>query len=153
MEITGPWSCCFINGIRNAGIMGIIHLDDRSELLSVIVMNHFLQQLFPACIQPDWLVLPDLTGHTVLWELIVFYMEQCLFSMLILIILLYIFLSSRCLCLRKVSSPTASLINNRKTQTLRVVFDILFKNHNLSLSWWRRFKGKFEEVIPKTEGI
>lgn len=73
--------------------MGIIHLDDRSELLSVIVMNHFLQQLFPACVQPDWLVLPDLTGHTVLWELIVFYKEQCFlaFSMLILIILLYIF--------------------------------------------------------------
>lgn len=45
--------------------MGIIHLDDRGELLSVIVMNHFLQQLFPACVQPPWLVLPDLTGHTV----------------------------------------------------------------------------------------
>lgn len=73
--------------------MGIIHLDDRGELLSVIVMNHFLQQLFPACVQPHWLVLLDLTGHTVLWELIVFYMEQYSFSMLILIKLMLIFFS------------------------------------------------------------
>lgn len=56
--------------------MGIIRLDDCGKLLSVIVMNHFLQQVFPACVQPDWLVLPDLPGHTVLWELIVFCMEQ-----------------------------------------------------------------------------
>lgn len=56
--------------------MGIIHLDDRGELLSVIVMNHFLQQVFPACVQPDRLVLPDLSGHTVLRELIVFCMKQ-----------------------------------------------------------------------------
>ena len=69
-------SCCFINVIRNAGVMGIIHLDDRGELLSVIVMNHFLQQVFPARVQPDWLVLPDLTGHNVLWELIVFCSAQ-----------------------------------------------------------------------------
>lgn len=46
--------------------MGIIHLDDHDELLSVIVMNHFRLQLFPAGVQPDWLVLPDLTGLTVL---------------------------------------------------------------------------------------
>lgn len=78
MEImaAGPRSRCFINVIRNAGVMGIIHLDDRGELLSVIVMNHFLQQVFPACVQPDWLVLPDLPGHTLLPELIVFCMEQ-----------------------------------------------------------------------------
>lgn len=56
--------------------MRIIHLDDRGELLSVIVMNHFLQQVSPACAQPDWLVLPDLSDHTVLQELIVFCMEQ-----------------------------------------------------------------------------
>lgn len=78
MEITaaGPRSCCFINVIRNASVMGIIHLADRGELLSVIVMNHFLQQVFPACVQPDWLALPDLPGRTVLQELIVFCMEQ-----------------------------------------------------------------------------
>lgn len=74
--VARPRSCCLLNVIRNAGVMGIIHLDDRGELLSVIVMIHFLQQVFPACVRPDWLVLPDLPGHTMLRELIVFCMEQ-----------------------------------------------------------------------------
>lgn len=114
--------------------MGIIHLDDRGELLSVIVMNHFLQQLFPACVQPHWLVLPDLTGHTVLWELIVFYMEQYSFSVLILIKLMLIIFSPRITFVSEQSPTTAVLVKKKPLNLEGIVFC------QASACWWRRFK-------------